>query len=329
MRRGVANMNQRQNINELTRRQALALAGGFGVAPLLAPHVAGAEGVAAGNTSPIMTRPIPSTGERLPVIGLGTAWKWGHDAPVLRDQLGEVVRTLVAGGGSVVDTASVYGAAETMLGAVFAASGLRPRIFIATKLERSKLTQEALQASLQRLGVSKIDLMQVHNLPGNGQSLAPLRDWKAQGLVRYIGISTSAIRDLAAAEEIMRREKPDLVELNYSLGDRSAEQRLLPAAYELGVATLIDTPFGGLEDKRGDLFRNVQRRPLPDWAREFDAVTWAQFFLKFLLANGAVTAVIPGTANPEHMRDNLAAGRGRLPDTAMRQRMVEFIESLG
>jgi diketogulonate reductase-like aldo/keto reductase len=322
-------MKQRQNINELTRRQALALAAGFGVAPLLAPRGAAAEGIVTGNTAPILNRPIPSTGERLPVVGLGTAWKYRSYTPVQPDPLGEVVRTLVVGGGSVVDTASVYGRAETRLGAVLAESGLQPRIFIATKLETGQLTQEALQSSLRRLGVSKIDLMQVHNVGSSGQSLALLRDWKAQGLVRYIGITTSTIRAFDAVEAIMRREKPDFVELNYSLGDRWAEQRLLPAADELGVATLIDTPLGGLEDARGNLFRTVQTKPLPDWAHEFDAATWAQFFLKYLLANGAVTVVIPGTGNPEHMRDNLAAGRGRLPDTAMRQRMVQFIESLG
>ena len=314
--------------DKLTRRRVLALVGGLGVAPPVAARPAMAEGVGVGNTAPIMTRPIPSTGERLPVVGLGTAWKYDSRLSVQPDPLGAVVRSLVAGGGSVVDTASVYGAAETRLGAVLAESGLRLRIFIATKLETGELTHDALQRALQRLGVSKIDLMQVHNVGSPGQSLAPLRDWKAQGLVRYIGITTSNMRAFDAVEAVMRREKPDFVELNYSLGDRWAEQRLLPAALELGVATLIDTPFGGLEDARGNLFRTVQTKPLPDWAREFDAATWAQFFLKYLLANGAVTVVIPGTGNPEHMRDNLAAGRGRLPDAAMRQHMAQFIDAL-
>jgi diketogulonate reductase-like aldo/keto reductase len=321
-------MRRPHQLGEWTRRQALALVGGFGIVPLSAGLGTAAEGISAGNAAPIMTRPIPSSGERLPVVGLGTAWKYDSHTHSQPDPLAEVVRTLVAGGGSVVDTASDYGAAETRLGEVLAANGLHPHVFIATKLETDELTQEALQGSLRRLGISKIDLMQVHNVGRSGQSLKALRDWKAQGLVRYIGITTSTTRAFDAVEAVMRREKPDFVELNYSLGDRWAERRLLPAAYELGVATVIDTPFGGLEDARGNLFRAVQTKPLPDWAREFDAASWAQFFLKYLLANGAVTVVIPGTANPEHMRDNLAAGRGRLPDPAMRQRMAQFIDSL-
>ncbi|MBO0736060.1 MAG: aldo/keto reductase [Alphaproteobacteria bacterium] len=321
-------MRRLHQVGEWSRRQALAMVGGFGIVPLSATLGAAAEGINPGDTGPIMTRSIPSTGERLPVIGLGTAWKYGSDTHIQPDPLDEVVRTLVAGGGSVVDTASDYGAAETRLGAVLAASGLRPRVFIATKLETDELAQQALQGSLRRLRVSRIDLMQVHNVGWSGQDLAPLRDWKAQGLVRYIGITTSTVRAFDAVEAVMRREKPDFVELNYSLGDRWAEQRLLPAAHELGIATVIDTPFGGLEDARGNLFRAVQTKPLPDWAHEFGAATWAQFFLKYLLANGAVTVVIPGTANPEHMRDNLAAGRGHLPDATMRQRMAQFIDSL-
>lgn len=315
------NMKRRHQIGALTRRQALALAGGFGMVPLSATLAAAAE------AAPITTRLIPSTGERLPVVGLGTAYQYATDLPGNRAGFGEVVRTLVAGGGSVVDTSSDYGAAETMLGAVLSESGLRPRIFIATKLEKDQLTQEALQGSLQRLGVSKIELMQVHNVMSAGQSLAPLRDWKAQGLVRYIGITTSETRDFEALEAVMRREKPDFVELNYSLGDREAEKRLLPVAAEFGAATLIDVPFGG--PGAGNLFRAVHGKPLPDWAREFDAGTWGQFFLKYLLSNGAVTAVIPGTNKPEHMADNLGAGRGRLPDAAQRQQMVRFFEDLG
>jgi aryl-alcohol dehydrogenase-like predicted oxidoreductase len=158
------------------------------------------------------------------------------------------------------------------------------------------------------------------------QDLGPLRDWKAQGLVRYIGITTDDDRSFGDIEAIMRRWRPDFIELNYSLRDREAEKRLLPAAAELGVATLIDLPLGG---HGNSLFRKVQGKPLPDWARDFDAATWAQFFLKYLLGNGAVTAVIPGTNKVEHMADNLGAGRGRLPDAAQRQRMAQYFEGLG
>jgi aryl-alcohol dehydrogenase-like predicted oxidoreductase len=307
-----------------TRRQALALAGGFGVAPFLSAIPAAAQ------TTAIATRAIPSSGERLPVVGLGTAQDWPSDTPEYRAALGAILRTLIAGGGSVVDTAANpggYGVAERMLGEIFAESGLRPRVFIATKVEEHyQLWLSTVQASLQRLGLNKIDLIQIHSGSyspmGADQDLGPLREWKAQGLVRYIGITTDSDRLFGDFEAVMRRWRPDFIEVNYSLGDREAEKRILPAAAELGIATLIDLPFGG----RGgnNLLRKVQGKPLPEWARDFDAGSWAQFFLKYLLGNGAVTAVIPGTNKIEHMQDNLGAGRGRLPDAAQRQRMVQF-----
>jgi aryl-alcohol dehydrogenase-like predicted oxidoreductase len=322
-------MRGRHQIGELTRRRALTLAGGFGMAPL-----SGTFAAAANPNAPIMTRPIPSSGERLPMVGLGTDQDWRTDTPEYRAALSAILRTLIAGGGSVVDTASNpggYGLAERMLGEIFAESGLRPRIFISTKIEEHyQLSLSTVQASLQRLGLSKIDLIQIHSgsySPVSAeQDLAPLRDWKAQGLVRYIGITTDSDRYFDDIEAIMRRWKPDFVELNYSLRDREAEKRLLPAAAELGVATLIDLPFGG--HSSNNLFHKVQGKPLPDWARDFDAATWAQFFLKYLLGNGAVTAVIPGTNKVEHMEDNLGAGRGRLPDAAQRQRMAQFFDQL-
>ena len=316
-------MEEHQGSRKMTRRDALAMAAAAGVAPFAAAVPTAAE-----DAAPIMMRPIPRTSERLPVVGLGTAWKYGSSGPAITEQFGAVVHTLVEGGGRVVDTGSTYGQAERLLAAVLGDSALRQRIFVSTKLENDEITREGIQGSLRRLGVGKIDLMLVHNVASDAQSLAPLREWKAQGLVRYIGVSTSNARYFGPLEAVMRRERPDIVELNYSLGDREAERRVLPTAYELGIATLIDTPFGGLEDQRGNLFRFARTKPMPDWAREFGAASWAQFFLKFLLGHGAVTVVIPGTDNPVHMADNLAAGRGRLPDAAMRQRMVHYVESL-
>jgi aryl-alcohol dehydrogenase-like predicted oxidoreductase len=272
-----------------------------------------------------MTRPIPSSGERLPVVGLGTD-EYYSGAQGQSEALAAVVRTLVEGGGSVVDTSSDYGASETLISAVLTEGALRPRIFLATKLEKQALRPAELQGSLKRLGVNKIDLMQVHNVTSDGQSLAPLRDFKAQGLVRYIGITTSVNSAFDAMEAVMRREKPDFIELNYSIGDREAEKRLLPAAAELGIATLIDIPFGG--PGRTNLFGTVRGKKLPDWARDFDAASWGQFFLKYLLGNPAVTVVIPGTNKPDHMADNLGAGRGRLPDAAQRQQMARLIDEL-
>jgi diketogulonate reductase-like aldo/keto reductase len=319
-------MEQPQQIDGLTRRRALTLAAGFGAVPFSTAFGAATEPSGPGADGPLITRPIPGTGERLPVVGLGTD-EYYTGASSQRTALGDVVHALAAGGGSVIDSSSDYGAAETMLGAVLAENGLRPRIFIATKLEKDALRQTDLESSLKRLGVGKIDLMQVHNVVSGSQSLAPLHDWKARGLVRYIGITTSVTYAFDALEAVMRREKPDFIELNYSLGDREAERRLLPAAAELGVATLIDVPFGGPGGR--NLFGAVKGKTLPEWARDFDAASWGQFFLKYVLGNGAVTVVIPGTGNPEHMADNLGAGRGRLPDAAQRQQMVRFLAELG
>ena len=276
---------------------------------------------------PLATRPIPRTGEALPVIGLGTANSWdiGND-PAERAARAAVIRSLVAGGGKAIDTAPSYGRAENVIGDVVAEAGLRSSVFLATKLEyydRSSGPAE-MQASLRRLRTASVDLMQLHNVDDPRQDLAMLRDWKAQGLCRYTGITTTFHGAFDAAEAILRREKPDFLEIDYSLEDREAEKRLIPTAAEIGAAVLPALPFG-----RGRLFRAVQQRPVPDWAREFGAATWGQFLIQYLLGNPAVTAVIPGTSNPEHMEDNLAAGRGRVPDAAEQRRMIEFFTSLG
>jgi aryl-alcohol dehydrogenase-like predicted oxidoreductase len=319
---------------EITRRRGFALAGGFGMARLSAGL---GEAVAATNPPPIMTRPIPTTAEPLPVVGLGTAQQWFDDQPATLAACTEVIRTLADGGGRLIDTASNgggYGAAEGVLGEVFAQTDLRPRIFIATKVEQDFFLGEgALKAALARLRVSKIDLIQLHSVNLLWQNVGPLREWKAQGLVRYIGITKdSGYGDWGTVESIMRRWRPDFLQVDYSMRNRAAESRILPAAAELGVATLINEPFGGVAGhgapSRSNLFRAVAGKPLPDWASEFDAATWGQFFLKYLIGNPAVTAVIPGTNKASHMADNLGAGRGRLPDATQRQRMARFIEEM-
>jgi aryl-alcohol dehydrogenase-like predicted oxidoreductase len=304
-----------------TRRRLLALGAGLVATswlPALGQEKTGASG--------LITRPIPHSGERLPVVGLGTSevFEVGDD-PVRRQACAEVLKTLVAGGGKLIDTAPSYGSAESVVGDLLAATGLSGRVFVATKLEDFDRSTAATQlhASLQRLRTNQIDLMQLHNVRNPNQDLAVLREWKLQGLCRYVGITTSFGGDFDAVEAVVRRQKPDFLQINYSLADRAAEKRVIPAAAEVGAAVLTDLPFA-----RNRLFGAVRGQKLPEWAVDFDATSWAQFFLKYLLGNEAVTAVIPGTSNPAHMADNLGAGRGRLPDAAQRQRMVAFFEFL-
>jgi aryl-alcohol dehydrogenase-like predicted oxidoreductase len=277
--------------------------------------------------SPMLTRRIPRTGEALPVIGLGTSGVFDvGDDPAERGTRATIIRSLVAAGGSVIDTAPSYGRAEQVVGDLVAEARLRREVFLATKLEvyNRGTGPVELKASLRRLRTDKVDLMQLHNVSDPHQDLGMLRDWKAQGFCRYTGITTTSHEDFAAAEAILRREKPDFLELDYSIDDREAEKRLIPAAAELGAALLIAIPLGG-----GGLFRRIGKRPLPDWAREFGAETWGQFLIKYLLGEPAVTAVIPGTSSPAHMDDDLAAGRGRVPDAAERRKMVELFASFG
>ncbi len=304
-----------------SRRWLLAAGAGLAAAPWLP-----ALGEDKTGTSGLIARPILHSGENLPVVGLGTSgvFEVGDD-PVRRRACAEVLKTLVAGGGKLIDTAPSYGTAESVVGDLLAATELRGRVFLATKLEDYDRNTAAAQlhASLQRLRTDRVDLMQLHNVGDPHQDLAILREWKAQGFCRYIGITTSSGGDFDAVEAVLRLQKPDFLQVNYSLADRAAEKRVIPAAAQVGAAVLTDLPFA-----RNRLFGAVRGRKLPEWAGDFDAASWAQFFLKYLLGNKAVTAVIPGTSNAEHMADNLAAGRGRLPDAAQRRKMVEFFEAL-
>jgi len=293
----------------------------MGLLSRIAPAVAQTKDAA------IMKKPIPHGGEMLPVVGLGTSivFQVGTD-PADRAQRRAVLEAMVAGGASLIDTASAYGTAEGVVGDLVAEAGLRDKVFLATKcVVGSRASNVAeMQQSLRRLKTQKIDLMQLHNVRDPRTDLGLFREWKKQGVCRYTGITTSSDGDHDAVAAVAVREKPDFVQVNYSLTDRAAEKRVLPAAKEAGAAVLCNLPFG-----RGALFAKVRGKPLPDWAAEFDAATWGQFFLKFLISHEAVTAVIPGTTKPEHMRDNLGAGRGKLPDAGMRKRMISFIESLG
>ncbi len=270
----------------------------------------------------LLLRLIPGTSEPLPSVGLGTAsvFDVGTD-PAKRAELGQVVQTLIAGGGRIIDTASTYGSAESVLGDLLSSDERRSKIFLATKLEAPDAIE--LRHSLQQLRTETVDLLQLHNVRNGKQSLAQFREWKAQGICRYVGITSTFHSDFPALEEVLRREKPDFVQFDYSLDNREAEKLLLPLAEQNNVAVLTALPFG-----RGRLFRAVRGKQLPEWAKEIEVRSWAQFFLKFLLGDARVTAVIPGTADPAHMADNLGAGRGRVPDARLREQMVRFVEHL-
>jgi aryl-alcohol dehydrogenase-like predicted oxidoreductase len=299
----------------MNRREFAARAAALGAAGL-----APALGMAA--APELVARPIPKTGERVPAVGVGTArvFDVGSDEARLAE-LAQVVGNLVESGGKVIDTASSYGTSEEVVGTLVARGSLREKLFIATKLEEPDAAE--LRGSLGRLRMRQIDLLYLHNVRDAKQDLGWFRERKAEGVCRYTGVTSTFERDYPAVEAVLAREKPDFLEIDYSLDNRDVEKRILPLAAEVGAAVMIALPFG-----RGRLFRAVRGKPLPEWAKEFGAASWAQFFLKFLLGNEAVTVVIPGTSNPRHMADNLGAMRGRLPDAAQRRRMVQLMESL-
>ena len=306
-----------------SRRRVLAAGAGVALASVFARFPRAARAA----DEPLETRPIPHGGEQLPIVGIGTAiiFDFQND-PVKYAERRQVIQTFVAGGGRLIDTAYGYGQAEERLGDLVADLGVRDKLFLATKFsyntDRAAATA-SLQASLRRLRTNRVDLMQAWNVGDADYDFGLLREWKHQGLCRYVGMTTSSRRQYAAIAKVLVREKPDFFQVNYSLGDREAEDVLLPAARDVGAAVLVNLPFG-----RNSLFRKAGSKPLPDFAAEFGARTWAQFFLKFILSHPAVNAVIPGTDKPEYMLDNLQAGRGPLPDAAMRRRIVQYWDSL-
>ncbi len=274
----------------------------------------------------MLTRPIPSSGEALPAVGVGT-WQTfdvGRGEGE-RAQLRDLLAALFEGGGTVVDSSPMYGRSEGVAGDLLADLAMRDKAFIATKvwIRGAEAGIDQMRQSMSLFHTMNIDLMQVHNLLDWRTHMATLKDWKAAGTVRYHGVThytPSAFHELAA---VMREARPDFVQFPYSIGVRRAEEDLLPLAAELGIAVLGNRPYEG-----GGLFRAVRGRTLPPWAAEFDAASWGQFFLKYILGDAAVTCVIPGTSKLRHLLDNAAAGRGRLPDAEMRRRMVEFMKEL-
>src|SRR5581483_2998302 len=308
----------------MTRRNAARVIGGTAGGLFLPIDALSAQAKA--ESPAMLARTIPSSGEKLPVIGLGTWQAFDVDLkPDSRRQLGDVLSVFVKLGGRVIDTSPMYGRAEDVIGKLTTELGIRDQLFLATKVwTRGKENGiQSMERSMALLRAKRIDLMQVHNLVDVQTQLATLREWKAQERIRYLGITHYEAGAFAEVDKIMRSEKLDFVQINYSLMEREAEERLLPLAQERRIAVIVNRPFGG-----GDLFGRTRSKPLPDWASEFDCHSWAQFFLKWIVANSAVTCVIPATDKPTHLEDNMRAGIGRLPDAKMRQRMVDLVSSL-
>ena len=268
-------------------------------------------------------RIIPSTGELLPVIGLGTSRVF--DTNLSEKSLNprkEIVKALLDHGGSLIDTSPMYGRAEEVTGKIAQDLKINDRLFLATKvwIEGKEAGEIQMNASSKKLNKAVIDLMQIHNLLDWKTHIKTLYEWKEQGKINYIGISHFRSNAFNQIEKIITKERIDFAQFNYSLEEREAEKRLLPLCREKGVATLINRPF-----MRGKLFKAVARKKLPSWAYEYNVNTWSQFFLKFILANQAVTTVIPATSNPAHMIDNLIGGIGPIPEVGLQKKMVEVV----
>ncbi|HEX2165603.1 MAG TPA: aldo/keto reductase [Longimicrobiales bacterium] len=324
-----------------SRREWLGLTLGAGAALVFtpgcrvggAPPPAAATGGTAAGAADLITRAIPSTGERLPIIGLGSSATFSRTARSEdHTALREVLRTLTDAGATVFDTAPGYGASEEVAGAIAAELGITDRMFWATKVNVAgrgggdadpAAARAQIDASFEKLRTPVIDLIQVHNLGDVPTQLAILKEVKDEGRIRYLGVTTTSERQYPQLLEIMRNEPLDFIGIDYAVDNREVENEVLPLATERQIGVLVYAPFG-----RTRLWSRVENRELPEWAAEIDATTWAQFFLKYPASHPAVTVVTPATSQARHMTDNLGAAMGRLPDEAMRRRMVEFVDTL-
>jgi aryl-alcohol dehydrogenase-like predicted oxidoreductase len=294
-------------------------------------------GIALGNTPawaadtaslPLITKAVPSTGEKLPVIGLGTN-AYSVTAPEEIAARREVLKNFPQLGAKIIDTARGYGESEVVLGNLIKELGIRDKVFIATKTPmRSDLAQASkeLELALTRMQVSRLDLLQVHNFFGIDEFIPLFQEWKKAGKVRYIGVSTSTDQQYPQLLDAMKKYPLDFIQVDYSIENRGSEAEILPLAQSKGMAVLINVPLGG---RRGNLLPRVADKKLPDWAADIDATSWAQVLLKYNVSHPAVTAVIPGTTKLTHLEDNQRAGRGRLPDAALRKKIEEFWATLG
>ena len=284
---------------------------------------AAAAGGASGAGRQPIVRPIPSSKETVPVIGLGTWQTFDVGAGAARGPLRQVLRRFVELGGRIVDSSPMYGRAESVAGDLAAELGVRDKLFVATKVWTNGRDAGVAQMeeSARRLRTPRLDLMQVHNLVDWRTHLQTLAEWKRAGRVRYVGVTHYTAGAYAELEQVMKTERLDFVQVNYSVAEREAERRLLPLAVDRGIAVLVNRPFA-----EGALFRRVRGRPLPPWAAEAGCQSWAQLFLKWIIAHPAVTCVIPATSRPEHLEDNMQAGGAPLPDAALRDRIAAVLD---
>ena len=308
----------------MSRRDALKAGAGAAV-------VLGTSGASRGlfaQSGNLIMKTIPASGEMIPPVGIGTNRYGVGESETERAPLRDTMARFVEIGGRVMDTAQVYGTSEQVIGDLSSELGIDDRLFLVTKTDIRGQIQgaEGLQMAFDKLRTDTIDAFLVHNFANTANELAVMREWQAESKIRYIGASTSSDNQHADMVSLLNTEEVQLIQINYSLGDRESADRVLPLAAEKGVAVMINVPFGG--GRTNSLFNSVEGVDLPEWAAEFGAESWAQFFLKYIISHPSVTVAIPGTRSVEHVNDNLGAAMGRLPDAAERRRMEQFFDSL-
>jgi aryl-alcohol dehydrogenase-like predicted oxidoreductase len=307
---------------QISRRDFLKTTAGLGAAMMLPANLAKAQ------SAPLLQKKIPSSGEMIPIIGLGTARRYEEvKTEAEKVPLRETILKFKEVGLKVIDSSPSYGTAEAVVGEIVDGLKIRDALFIATKVSLREIGREQgiaqIEQSFKKLRTAKIDLIAVHNLRDTQMQLRTLREMKQAGRIRYVGITTSFDNQYAEFERTMKNETLDFIQVDYALDNRKTGERIIPLAGDRGMAVMINLPFG-----RGRLFSAVQGKKLPEWASEFDCASWAQFFLKYIVSHPAITCAVPGMAKAEYVTDNVGAARGRLPDAAIRRRMEQFIDAI-